>query len=138
MKTVLCFGTFDGLHPGHLSYLRQAKKQGDKLVVIVARDETVKQVKGYLPELNQAKRTFAVQSIPMVDLTTVGYPGDKYKVIEEVKPDIICLGYDQQAFTEDLKEKLAQRGLKVKILRMKAFKPEIYKSSKIKERQQRK
>ena len=48
-KIVLTFGTFDRLHPGHEHYLREAKKYGDHLVTIVARDSTVFRVKGKNP-----------------------------------------------------------------------------------------
>lgn len=45
MTVVLTFGTFDIFHPGHEYYLREAKKHGDKLVTVIARDQTVKNVK---------------------------------------------------------------------------------------------
>jgi len=43
---VLAFGTFDILHPGHEFYLKEAKKHGDILDVVVARDSTVEKIKG--------------------------------------------------------------------------------------------
>ena len=46
MVTVMAFGTFDVLHPGHHFYLEQARKLGDNLVVVVARDANVKKLKG--------------------------------------------------------------------------------------------
>lgn len=45
MKKVMTFGTFDVFHPGHLYYLREAKKLGNYLVTVVARDETVLNIK---------------------------------------------------------------------------------------------
>ena len=42
-------GTFDLVHAGHVSYLEQAKKYGDYLIVVVARDETVEEEKGTKP-----------------------------------------------------------------------------------------
>ena len=45
MKKVIAFGTFDIFHLGHVSYLKQARKLGDYLVVIIARDKTVFQIK---------------------------------------------------------------------------------------------
>ncbi|MHA1679090.1 MAG: adenylyltransferase/cytidyltransferase family protein, partial [Promethearchaeota archaeon] len=55
-KKVLCFGTFDILHPGHVSFLKQARKYGNYLVVVVARDENVKKIKGKYPLDNELKR----------------------------------------------------------------------------------
>ncbi len=55
-KRVVCAGTFDHLHPGHLDFLRQAKALGDELVVIAARDETVSRIKGFTPTYNEEIR----------------------------------------------------------------------------------
>ena len=49
MTTVMCFGTFDTLHPGHLYFLRECRRYGDNLVVVIARDATVAKVKGKKP-----------------------------------------------------------------------------------------
>lgn len=133
MATVLCFGTFDGLHPGHESYFCQAEELGDRVVVVVARDETVLDVKGQLPANNEQLRLSAVASHPSVDEARLGHPGDKYRVIEEIRPDIILLGYDQKAFTDALEEELSRRGLSAKVLRGEPFAPDIYKSSKLRE-----
>lgn len=128
-KIVMVFGTFDGLHPGHEDYFRQAKEHGDELIVVVARDTTVVDVKGNLPARNQDDRLEAVREHPLVDDARLGYQEDKYRVIEEVNPDIICLGYDQEAFTENLDAELARRGLSATIVRSEPFFPEMYKSS---------
>lgn len=128
-KIVMVFGTFDGLHPGHEDYFRQAKEHGDELIVVVARDTTVVDVKGNLPARNQDDRLAAVSEHPLVDDARLGYQEDKYRVIEEVNPDIICLGYDQEAFTENLDAELARRGLSATIVRSEPFFPEMYKSS---------
>lgn len=131
MTTVLCFGTFDGLHPGHEDYFRQALEYGDRLVVIVARDETVTSVKGRPPKQSEAVRLAAVRAHPLVNEARLGLPGDKYKVIEEIRPDVIVLGYDQQAFTEQLEGVLRIRGLSCRVVRANSYLPHIYKSSKL-------
>jgi len=45
MKTVMTFGTFDIVHPGHIHFLQQAKTYGDRLITIVARDMNVQKFK---------------------------------------------------------------------------------------------
>ena len=45
MIKVMATGTFDLLHMGHIYFLKEAKKLGDKLIVIVARDSTVRKMK---------------------------------------------------------------------------------------------
>ena len=134
MKKVMCFGTFDILHAGHKFYLSEAKKLGGFLAVVVARDETVKAVKGRLPLHSESVRVHNLQQLRIADKVILGNPGDKLKVVQDEKPDVICLGYDQTFFTDDIKQKLLQRGLDVEVVRLPAFKPEVYKSSLIKKK----
>ena len=130
MKKVLVFGTFDIVHPGHEYFLKQAKEHGDELIVVIARDLTVKQVKKLMPDNNELERLKSIQKLDYVDKAVLGSMDiDKYKIIEEIKPDIICLGYDQKAFTDDLEAKLHERGLRPEIIRISAYKPEKHKSS---------
>lgn len=132
MKKVMCFGTFDVVHKGHEYYLKEARKLGDYIVVVVALDETVTSVKGKSPMYSQDERLKRVKQLEIVDRAILGNRLDKLKVVEEEKPDILAFGYDQRAFTDRVKEKLQKRGLEVKIVRMKAFHPDRYKSSLLK------
>lgn len=127
MKTAMAFGTFDILHPGHINFLNQAKEYG-QLIVIIARDKTVKQVKGRLPKYGEKQRLKAIKGLNLTHKAILGSLGDKYAAIKEYQPDIICLGYDQTYFVEQLKK----LKLKIKIIRLKSFKPNQYKTSIIK------
>jgi FAD synthetase len=130
--TVLVFGTFDLFHPGHEFFLKEAKKHGDILEVVVARDKTVETVKGKGPVQSEMKRLSKIHSLDYVDEVILGSLGDKYQIIEGISPDIIVLGYDQISFTENLEEELKKRKLKTKVIRLReSFKPEVFKSSKI-------
>ena len=131
MTTVVVTGTFDGLHPGHEDLFRQAHEYGEHLVVIVGRDETVKMVKGRLPRQSENERLMAVKVHPLVQDARLGGLGDKLATIVEVNPDVLVLGYDQQAFTDGIEAKLAAQGAHPKIVRATAFHPERYKSSKL-------
>ncbi|MBS3097745.1 FAD synthase [Candidatus Woesearchaeota archaeon] len=133
MKTVMAFGSFDILHPGHLYFLNQAKSKGDKLVVVIALDKTIEKVKGEKPKYNERQRLEHVKGMPMVDKAVLGYEKDPYEIIEEINPDVICLGYDQDSYSENLKEKLAERGINPEIIRLGPYKEDIYKSSKLKQ-----
>ncbi len=132
MKKVLVFGTFDKLHKGHEYFLKGAKKHGDFLVVVIARDSTVRRVKGRLPKQNEDKRLRAVKRLDFVDRALLGGRENKFEVIERIKPAIICLGYDQTHFTKDLDKKLKSMGIKCKVIRLEAYKPHRFKSSLIK------
>lgn len=130
MIKVLVFGTFDGLHEGHKNFFKQAREYGDYLVVVVGRDSTILKTKNRPPKFDENARLKAVRECGLVDEARLGNEGNNpYKVIEEVMPRIICLGYDQTHFTEKLASKIKQMGLTIEIIRLKPFEPEIYKSS---------
>jgi len=132
MKTVMASGSFDLLHPGHLYYLEQAKKHGDRLVVVVARDSNIERFKKKKPKFSEEERLEHVKVLPIVDEAMLGHVGNIFDIISEIKPDVICLGYDQKLEAKKLKEELEKRDLKAEVVRVSAFKPEIYKSSKLK------
>tara|TARA_Y100000310_G_scaffold345709_1_gene468635 strand:+ start:38818 stop:39243 length:426 start_codon:yes stop_codon:yes gene_type:complete len=134
MTTVLAFGTFDLLHPGHLSYLKQAKEQGNRLVVIVATDSNVEKIKGKLPINDQEHRKELVKALKIVDDVFVGFEADMIKSVEKVNPDIVCLGYDQKPNDIELQKTFDEKGIKARIFRAKPFNEEQFKSSKIKKK----
>ena len=131
MRRVLVFGTFDILHPGHLHFLKLARKHGGYLIASLARENYVRQIKGRAARHTETERKKLLEAIRFVDKVVLGSKTDYLKHIISQKPDVIALGYDQKAFTGRLKEKLASFGLKVKIVRLKSYKPQIYKSSKL-------
>lgn len=131
MKRVIVFGTFDVLHQGHLDFFKQAKKHGDFLVAVVARDINVEKIKGKKPRNNERKRLIDVYNVDGVDFAALGDKKDPYKIIEEQKPNIICLGYDQDSYADRLDNELKKRGINAKVIRLKPHKPDRYKSSKI-------
>ncbi|HLD33557.1 MAG TPA: adenylyltransferase/cytidyltransferase family protein [Candidatus Nanoarchaeia archaeon] len=133
MTTVLCTGTFDMLHAGHLYYFEQAKKLGTNLIVVVSRDKTVIQERKQTPIMHENDRLKLIQSLKLVDTAVLGSETDKLKTIEELKPDVICLGYDQKIDERQLESDLKQRNLTAKIVRLPPFRQETYKSSKLKE-----
>lgn len=124
----MAFGTFDVLHEGHRHFLERASEHGD-LRVIVALDATVSEVKGRLPLRSQSERLEELRAEGYD--AVLGNDGDKYAAIEAYRPHIICLGYDQEAFTDSLSSELKKRGIITQILRVEAHKPEVYKSSKL-------
>lgn len=131
MTTVMCFGTFDILHPGHMYFLQQAKQHGDYLVVVVARDSTIKEVKKITPKYTEKQRVEHIQDLKIADKVVLGYEADKYEIIEEINPDVIALGYDQHEFADKLKEEMAKREMNPKIVRIGPYKEHQYKSSKL-------
>lgn len=133
---VLAFGTFDLIHPGHLFYLNEAKKLGNKLIVVVARDETVEKLKKKKPFFNQESRLKLVSELKPVDKAVLGYHSleEMFLTVKEINPETIALGYDQTPSNEILEKKLKELGWIGKITRIKSVNEEKFKSSKIRER----
>ncbi|MEM2916810.1 MAG: adenylyltransferase/cytidyltransferase family protein [Candidatus Bathyarchaeia archaeon] len=138
-KVVLASGTFDLLHFGHVKFLEEAKKAGGedaKLIVIVARDSTVKKRKGKKPIMSEDQRRALVESLKVVDEALLGYEDFSIeKVIEKIKPDVIAVGYDQDksGIEQAVRKVLAEKGLDIKVVKIgKYSKDELDSSSQIK------
>ena len=130
MKKVICFGTFDILHLGHINFFKQAKVLGDELIVVIARDSNVKSKLVH----NETERKGLVESIKFVNKAILGDKKDVLKPIIKEKPEIICLGYDQPIKIKELKAKLLDKGIKVEVKRLKPYFKHKHKSSLIKKR----
>ncbi len=121
-KVVITAGTFDLLHPGHYNTLKYAKSLGDKLIVIIARDETVKKIKGRKPIIPEEQRRIMVEAIKPVDEAILGSLTNKLEPILKIKPDYIVLGPDQTTFDiQDLQEQLNKYGLSTKIVKVEEY-----------------
>jgi FAD synthetase len=136
-KVVLASGTFDLLHFGHVKYLEEAKKAGGenaKLIVIVARDSTVKKRKGKKPVMPEDQRRSLVEALKMVDEALLGYEEfDISKVVEKIKPDIIAVGHDQNGIEREVRRAVAEKNFDIQIVKIGRFgKEELNSSSKIK------
>jgi len=130
-KKILVFGVFDGIHEGHLSFISDAKKQGDQLIAIVARDIVVEKLKNKLPLYNEVQRIKALLEVQDIDLVLLGDPEiGTYNILKEVKPDIVFLGYDQDTLFEDLNKKIKNGSFtEIEIVRGDSHNPEIFHSS---------
>jgi FAD synthetase len=138
-KIVLASGVFDLMHLGHVRFLEEAKKAGGpnaELVVIIARDSTVKSRKGEKPIMPENQRCALVASLRVVDEAILGYEKfDVAKVVEKIKPDVVAFGYDQEGMERTVRDYVKQHALKIKVVRVGKFSSdELDSSSKIKQR----
>ncbi len=120
MKIVVATGVFDILHPGHVLFLEEAKKLGDRLIVIVARDKTVEERKNNLA-IPEKQRLDVVKALKPVDKALLGDEEDIFRPIREIDPDIIALGRDQHFDEEKLEKELKKRGLKARVVRIERY-----------------
>ncbi len=130
---VLASGVFDLLHLGHVKFLEEAKKAGGsnaKLFVIIARDSTVEKTKGRKPVMPENQRLSLVESLKVVDDAALGLEDfDIGNVIENIKPDVVALGYDQLDMENLVKKYVAMHNLKTKIVRVGKFEADDLDSS---------
>ncbi|MBS3122699.1 adenylyltransferase/cytidyltransferase family protein [Candidatus Woesearchaeota archaeon] len=131
MTKVLIFGTFDKLHKGHIYFIRKASEivSDAVLYIVVARDENVRKLKNKEPRDNEITRLMNVYMLGIAKKVILGDNNDFFFAIKEHKPDIICLGYDQE--DQGLAEYIKKHKLKINVIKIDAFEPETYKSSKL-------
>lgn len=117
-KTVLASGVFDVLHPGHLSFLQQAKNLGDRLVVVVTSDARATETKHFTHHTAEQRRDL-VDALAIVDAAFIGAdPYDLIATVRQAQPDIIALGYDQEFEPDQLKNELAAASIFVEVIRL--------------------
>lgn len=121
MVRVMATGVFDLLHPGHIEYLTEAKKLGEELIVVVARDSTAERFK-HRPIVPEHQRVEMVSALKPVDRAILGNEGSIYDILSEVRPDVIALGYDQTHDEARILEECRKRGLpRAKVVRLPKF-----------------
>ena len=121
MAKVMATGTFDLLHLGHIYYLKEARKLGDALSVVVATDSTDRRLK-HEPVNHENIRLNLIKELKVVDEAHLGHEDDMYEVVKEINPDIIALGFDQIHDEEKIKKECKKRGIKAQIVRLEEFK----------------
>jgi FAD synthetase len=127
MKKVLVFGTFDGLHEGHMKFLEQARRHGDYTIGVVARDSNVEMTKGSKPLNGEKKRLRELRK--HVDAAVLGERKVTYGLIKRLKPDVICIGYDQRPTMAEARKILKKIDMDdIELKKMKPYRPRIYKS----------
>ena len=134
MTKVMIFGTFDMIHEGHLDFFRQARTLATTpyLIVSVARDEVVTRIKNAKPKNSEGARLAVVKKHELVDEAVLGDESGYIGHILTNMPDIIALGYDQGGeFVLNLGKDLRAAGMETRVVRLGAFKPEVYKTSKL-------
>ena len=129
----MVFGVFDGLHEGHKFFLREAKKFGGFLTVVVTKDKIVERMKGKSPRQGFTERKSLLEKETYIDEILEGDEEmDSWRVFEKCKPDIIALGFDQIDLKKSLEIYLTGIDWTPEIKIINSFKPEKYKSSLIK------
>lgn len=94
-KVVLVGGCFDILHPGHITFLQNAKRAGDYLIVLLESDQKIKKLKGVnRPTFNQQERAKILEALKVVDkvimLPFIESEAVYDRLVKKIKPDILA------------------------------------------------
>jgi FAD synthetase len=117
---VAATGVFEILHPGHIKYLEESRGLGDRLVVVVARDETAQKRKRR-PVISEGQRLHMVRALKPVDEAVLGGEGDMYATMLKLKPDILTIGPDQDFDPAEIEAELRKRGLPTKVVKIRHY-----------------
>lgn len=132
-RRVMCFGTFDIIHPGHIRFLEAAARLGDELIVVVSRDARRATLSGKLPVHTQKERLEVLNALKVVWKAVPGTQTDILATIRKFKPQIIALGHDQVYGIDVLEHWMTRQKNPPQIVRLPAFKRSRYSTSRIKE-----
>ena len=107
-QLVITNGCFDILHKGHVKYLYEARRQGDKLLLLLNSDASVRSLKGPARPLNdEQSRAFVAAGLGCVDCVVIFDELRCTKMIEELRPDIYVKGGDYTVETLEPSEREA-------------------------------
>jgi rfaE bifunctional protein nucleotidyltransferase chain/domain len=110
-------GCFDVLHAGHIRYLEGAAAEGDRLVVAINDDESVRGMKGpNRPVLAAADRAELVGALRAVDYVVIFPDATVARLLERFKPDVHCKGTDYTVDTVPERETVRAYGGRIAIV----------------------
>jgi len=97
-RIVFTNGCFDIIHAGHVGYLEEARKQGDRLIVAVNSDASIRKLKGAGRPINPLDRRMAVLAgLEAVDWVVPFEEDTPERLLRRVKPEVLVKGGDYHA-----------------------------------------
>lgn len=128
-ESVLLFGTFDVLHPGHLRFLKWAARYG-RIVVALTPDKMCLIYKNRRPCRSYEERKRSLQKISYVSKIVPAdtRPGS-FGVVKRLQPAVIVLGYDQGFWRALLAKRLKQFNLNPALIMLRPYRQRFYKTS---------
>ena len=116
-KIVFTNGCFDLLHAGHVQYLAQARSLGNRLVLGLNSDASVKRLKGNHRPINDEKtRSFILAALEIIDFVVVFDEETPINLIENINPDVLVKGGDYTIDTIVGADIVLKNGSQVQVL----------------------
>ena len=107
-------GVFDLLHPGHVRYLQDARREGDALIIAVNSDRSVRVIKGPSRPINpEQERAEVLAALACVDAVVVFDEDDPQQIIDRLQPDVLVKGADWASDAIVGRETVERRGGRV-------------------------
>lgn len=100
-KVVLCHGTFDLMHTGHIRYLQRAQKEGDVLMVTVTADEFVNKGPGR-PVFGQQLRAENLAALECVHYVAINHTSTAVDLLEKIRPSLYAKGNEYKDHADDI------------------------------------
>ena len=118
------------MHDGHVFFLNSARELVNELVVVVARDESVMEIKRRPPRTPLEKRIEVLEKSGLADKVVVGdLEKGSWKILHEHKPDVVILGYDQTDLGAALRATRSNLSFSFEIEILGSHHPDKFKSS---------
>lgn len=105
-QVVLCHGTYDLMHTGHIRYLQRAKQEGDILLVTVTADAFVNKGPGR-PVFNEQLRAESLAALACVDYVAINHAVSAVEALHAIQPNIYAKGSDYRSHSEDVTGNIA-------------------------------
>ncbi len=119
-KVVTYCGSFDMLHAGHVGVIKEAKKQGDVLVILLNTDESVRMYKGpHRPINSEAARAEMLAGLADVDYVVFFNEMNPKEILEKIKPDVHCSGSDWGRYSIE-RSVVEKHGGKIHVLKFRS------------------
>lgn len=106
-RVVLCHGTFDLMHTGHIRHLQRARQEGDALVVTVTGDAYVNKGPGR-PVFNEQLRADSLAALACVDYLAINYSATAIEALHVIQPSIYAKGSDYRSHGDDVTGNIAR------------------------------
>lgn len=130
MKKVIVWGKFDGLHEGHLQFLKNARELGDELYILVIPDSAVLENEKKKPEHTAEERRVALSRLDFVTEAFIDSFDSGLLSILKLRPDIFAFGHDQKTrWEEQIQDYLSSKGLHPQDVHLGVYNNGIHSSS---------
>jgi cytidyltransferase-like protein len=106
-RIVQCHGVFDLIHPGHIRHFREAKSQGDLLIVTLTPDRFVNKGPGR-PAFNETLRLETLAALADIDYVILNDSPDAISAIRRIRPTIYVKGIEYQNHADDITGKISE------------------------------